>query len=150
MSVNEQNIRDIFHRCGLRCTRQRELVYGALAATKLHPTAEELYRTVQLSDPGVSLATVYNTLDALLDCGLARRIPGGEGPARFDAHTHAHVHLVLPGGRVTDVPDDLSDRLLAGLCPQAMAELESRLGIRVDQLSLQLVAHGSPVAVNPA
>src|SRR5262245_34815495 len=132
--------REIFERRGLRCTRQREAVYAALATTKSHPTAEELFHVVQASEPGMSLATIYNTLEALMAAGLARRLPCPGGACRFDADVRDHVHLSLPDGRVVDLPDDLSVRMLDGVPGGAIADLERRLGIRVAGVSIQVIA----------
>ncbi|TVQ61167.1 MAG: transcriptional repressor [Phycisphaerales bacterium] len=133
--------RDIFTRHGLRCTRQRETLYAALKVTKSHPTAEELHDRVRDQDAGLSLATVYNTLDAFTAAGLIRRLPStlGSGPCRYDADTHEHVHLTTPDGRIMDVPDDLSERFLDQLSDELVAELERRTGMRIGRVSVQLV-----------
>ena len=137
-----QTVRELFARHGLRCTKQREQVYEALAATKLHPTAEELFHAVRALEPGLSLATVYNCLEAFLQCGLARRLacPSGSGPCRYDADISDHVHLATADGGLVDVPPDLSERLLSYLSPEAVAELEHRMGVRVSGVSIQVVA----------
>lgn len=133
--------RALFERCGLRVTRQREVLYEALAAAKSHPTADELFNTVRAVEPGMSLATVYNTLEAFSVVGLIRRIPCpvGSGACRFDADISDHVHLATPDGRVVDVPDDVSRQLLAGIPRQAIAELERRLGVTVSGLAVQVL-----------
>lgn len=138
--------RELFARHGLRCTPQRETIYAALVATKAHPTAEELFQQVRTRLPGVSLATVYNTLEALTRRGLARRFNNPhepEGPARFDADTSPHVHVISDDGRIRDVPEDLGDRLMSSLPPALLDELEARLGVRVDRVNIEL--HGAPV-----
>lgn len=134
--------RDVLRSSNLRCTRQRELVYEALASTKSHPTAEELFDLVRQQEPGLSLATVYNTLEAFVRTGLAHRIPCPSGGTRFDADMHDHVHLALEDGRVMDVPDDLGSRLVEALGPELRAEMESRLGVSMARVSLNLVVHG--------
>ena len=133
--------RDLFARHALRCTRQRETLYAALKATKTHPTAEELFERVRTADQSLSLATVYNTLEAFTNAGLIRRLPSAvhAGPARYDADTHEHVHLTTPDGRVFDVPDDLSERFLDQLSEDLVAELERRTGMRIGRVSVQLV-----------
>ncbi|MHB9026372.1 MAG: Fur family transcriptional regulator [Armatimonadota bacterium] len=106
-----RELQERLHGVGQRTTRQREAVYTALCGTKLHPTAEELFLQVRGGVPGISLATVYNTLEALVACGLALKL-AGEGPARYDAdcslHGHAHCRRC---GRVSD----LSGESLAGM-----------------------------------
>jgi Fe2+ or Zn2+ uptake regulation protein len=145
-----EQVRDLFRQCDLRCTRQRELVYAALAASKAHPTAEELYHTIQNCDPGLSLATVYNTLEAFIQTGITRRLPGMEGgPCRYDADTTQHVHAVTRDGAVRDVPADLSDRLLAGLSPEVLREIEARMGMSVARLNVQIEVAPGPQADQP-
>lgn len=132
-------IRDLFRERALRHTRQREVVYAALATTKAHPTADELYTSVQASDADLSLATVYNTLDALVEAGLARRVPSGAGPCRFDADISEHAHLITHDGAVRDLPDDLSKRLIGALPADALREIAERLGVTIDRVNVQVV-----------
>ena len=139
MRTDPEHIRDLFRMHDLRCTHQREIVYAGLSAANLHPTAEELYQNLHAQDPNISLATVYNTLDLLQDVGLVRRIPS-TGACRFDAITVPHVHVSMPDGSVVDAPDDLSERLLAALSPDVLREIESRMGIKVSGLSVQVAA----------
>lgn len=136
--LSQEEIRSLFQQNGLRCTRQRELVYGALASTHAHPTAEELFQGIRAADDGLSLATVYNALDAFVEAGLARQVPT-HGPARYDADTSPHAHLSTPEGHVVDVPADISERLLAAIPPETVRELESRLGVKVSRVLLQVV-----------
>ncbi|MEZ6243757.1 MAG: transcriptional repressor [Phycisphaerales bacterium] len=132
--------RDLFHANGLRCTRQRELIYRALLSTKAHPTAEELLGMVRADEPGLSLATVYNTLEAFTARGLARRLPShsGNGPCRYDADVSQHMHITLDDGRVLDVPPDLAERLGGRLSQELAGELERRTGVRVTGVHLEL------------
>lgn len=134
------DVRNAFRERGLRLTRQREVIYSALAATKLHPTAEELFSSVRGFEPGLSLATVYNTLEALTRCGLARRIPSelANGPCRFDADTSPHVHATTADGRVVDLPAQMGAALLSGVPADDLRRLERELGVRVSRLSIEL------------
>lgn len=91
------------------------------------------------SEP-LSLATVYNTLDALVAAGLARRIVCSCGPARFDADMREHAHLSTVDGRIMDLPDDLSAHLLGHVPGPVLKEIERRLGVRVQGVSIQVIA----------
>ncbi|MEM1186391.1 MAG: Fur family transcriptional regulator [Planctomycetota bacterium] len=144
LEAGEAGLRDFFRAAGLRCTRQRELVYQALAATKSHPTADELYLAVRVDEPGLSLATVYNTLEAFTAAGLCRRLPSpsGTGPARYDADTSQHAHVALPDGRVVDVPAALGSELLSNLPADLMARVEAELGVAISDVSVTL--HAEP------
>lgn len=133
-----ERARSVFRDHGVRCTRQRELVYAALASTDTHPTVEDLLAGVRAADPGISQATVYNTLDTLVGCGLARRLPARSagGPCRYDADVHPHVHLTLPDGRVVDAPESVSDAILGALDGAGMGHLgvssERITGVHID------------------
>jgi len=134
-------VRARLHGAGLRVTRQREVVYSALIASHLHPTAEELLRLVREQDGEVSLATIYNTLEALSAAGLTRRIPdsSGSGPCRYDADLSPHAHVTTPDGQTIDLPPDLSKRVLAHLPRELVAEVEARTGRVVDRVQVQFV-----------
>ena len=66
---------------GLRATPQRELVYQLLLAERNHPTAEEVFQRIKASSPHISLATIYNCLEALVGCGLVK-------PVHFESATY--------------------------------------------------------------
>jgi Fur family transcriptional regulator, peroxide stress response regulator len=56
----------------------------------------------EISD--ISLATVYKALETLVGCGLAIKLPFGDGSARYDARTDDHFHArCLVCGTVRDV-----------------------------------------------
>jgi len=133
----ERHIRSLFAEKRLRCTSQRVSVYAALKSTKSHPTAEQLHQLVQSQSPGTSLATIYNTLDALCDSGLARRIPTSGGVARYDADLSGHLHAVTAEGQVVDLPADLVSEVL-GCLPQGLRQrVEAAIGSPVRHLSVQ-------------
>lgn len=139
MNDMRDDVRTLFSKTGLRCTRQRVAIYEALAATQAHPTAEQLFENVRASCDGLSLATVYNTLEAFCRAGLCRRLPVTHGSVRYDADLHPHIHFVDESGRFMDVPDDLGERLLSHLPPELINEIADRMNIRVDRISLQLI-----------
>lgn len=125
---------------GLRPTRQRVAVLATLRAVTNHPTAEELHRTIVGTDGDLSLATVYNTLQALSDVGLCRRMATSGYAHRYCAGTHEHVHLRDGAtGRIVDVPTELSDRLLASVPRELLDEIARRVGGEIDGVSIQLV-----------
>ena len=130
-----------FRRFGVRLTKPRAAVYLALASTKSHPTAEELYDAARASHPGLSLATVYNSLELFCRRGLARKITSlhaGGSVARYDADLSRHAHFISAEGLVRDVPGDLSTALLDSLPPEVIDAVERRLGVRVDRVSIEL------------
>src|SRR2546430_17168938 len=59
---------------GLRLTPQREHVYTVLMGERDHPTAEQVFMRAKKGMPDISMATVYNCLDALVKCRLVREV----------------------------------------------------------------------------
>lgn len=116
-----------------RPTQQRRVVYAALALRTDHPTAEAIHHETRRRVPGMSLATVYSTLDLLLDAGLARRVPGSDGRARYDARTDAHDHRRCLGcGRIDDLERPAS--------PLRLEDYEHR-GFRVLDYRVEIVGY---------
>lgn len=115
-------------------------LYDALRQCTCHPTAEELYRMVQPHTDGLSRATVYNTLEALCKAGLARQLPTTNGCCRYDADTSEHLHLRFrENAEIRDVPVDLGARLMQNLPKAVIKQIEQRMGVRIDGVSIQLV-----------
>ena len=84
---------------GLRATPQRELVYSSLLKVRDHPTAEEIFARVKAEMPTISLATVYNCLETLVQCRLIRQVNRERSSTRFcpNLHPHAHFHDEITG-----------------------------------------------------
>lgn len=78
---------------GLRMTRQRREVYRVLMRDRDHPTANEVFRRVQEVMPSISLATVYNCLEALVAHGLVNQVNFDREPSRFCSNLKKHVHF---------------------------------------------------------
>lgn len=93
----------------------------------------------------MSRATVYNTLDALCEAGLARKIPGTSGPGgngstRFDATTDEHMHVRCgKTGSLHDVPDDLGNKVMKSIPKKTLQQIESHLGFRINQVQIELI-----------
>jgi Fe2+ or Zn2+ uptake regulation protein len=88
---------------GQRVTSQRLVIHRLLRELDRHVTAEEVLRRAGERLPGMSLPTVYATLDLLADLGLARRVSVG-GPVLYDPRTEDHAHArCRVCGRVDDL-----------------------------------------------
>ena len=120
LRMDLSGVRDRLSRQGIRCTSQREHIFAALCATDRHPTAEELFQAVRVSSPGVSLATVYNTLEVFTSRGLCRRLatPQGVGACRYDADVSDHAHVITTNSR-------LRKPVPAGLASSPRLEIDS-------------------------
>ncbi len=105
---------------GHRFTDQRAAVFRLVARSRVHPTAEDVFLGVRTEVPGISLATVYKSLETLVSCGLAKKLNPADGSARFCGRTEPHHHArCLACGGVSDVAGELGDSEIAALRSQA-------------------------------
>ncbi len=104
-AARNNNLRERLTTGGFRATPQRERVYSVLLEKRDHPTAEEVFIRVKRGLPGISMATVYNCLDALVQCGLVRQVTVERGAARFCPNMQEHYHFYCDGcDSVFDIP----------------------------------------------
>ncbi|HEX5617270.1 MAG TPA: Fur family transcriptional regulator [Solirubrobacteraceae bacterium] len=89
---------------GQRVTPQRLMVARVLSDLDRHVTAEVVFDEVSRRMPGVSLPTVYATLELLEGIGLVHRVASERGAVIYDPRTDAHHHLVCRRcGAIVDV-----------------------------------------------
>lgn len=93
---------------GFKVTPQRLAVYSVLAESKEHPSAEMIYNKLSPLYPTMSLATVYKTLEILVDANIIQEINVGENSFRYDARTNPHPHVTcISCNRVDDIEEGL-------------------------------------------
>ncbi len=92
---------------GFRFTPQRRQVYSILMQKRDHPTANEVFLRAKQSLPEISMATVYNCLDALVQCGLVRQVNLDRCATRYcpNMAEHSHFYCDFCGG-IYDVDYD--------------------------------------------
>ena len=100
---------------GLRMTRQRQEIYRILIEQRDHPTANEVFMRAKDHLPNISLATVYNCLEALVAHGIIRQVNFERESSRYcpNLTEHGHFHDAAtgiihdidfkPGANLTDV-----------------------------------------------
>jgi Fe2+ or Zn2+ uptake regulation protein len=117
-------------------TRQRKVVLEVVQSGEHHPTAAEVFDAARQAMPGISFATVYNSLRYLKERGLVREIAFGKGASRYDRETERHDHAIcsacgklvdfdLPGtvglvraaARASHFQPESVQLTLVGLCP---------------------------------
>ncbi len=99
----------LFHAHGLRVTPQRQRIFRILAESSTHPTAEAVFAEVRQDMPTISLKTVYDVLNDLVELGEIQQLDFGEGARRFDPTTAEHHHLICDRcGKVRDIFADFS------------------------------------------
>ncbi|MEX0939016.1 MAG: Fur family transcriptional regulator [Pirellulales bacterium] len=132
-------LRASLEEAGCRYTQQRAAVYLLLEQSDAHPTAADVYQEVRSFLPTISLATVYNALEALAAAGLVTKLASEDGSARFDARREAHYHFRdAETGQIEDLPVQFDPELLDKLQPGLVEQLQSR-GITVTGYRLEVL-----------
>ena len=149
---------DISHQLvasGIRLTKQREEVFGILLQKRDHPTATEVFLRAKKHMPSISLATIYNCLEALVDCGLVKEVNLDRAPTRFCANLQEHSHFYCERcGSISDVNLALNntwdlpsgfvvvqaDVSLRGICPKCSGEGSS--GVAAGKSETRVVENG--------
>jgi Fe2+ or Zn2+ uptake regulation protein len=89
---------------GRKLTPQRQLIFQLMHCNDKHPTAEALFAEASAQMPGISLRTVYQTLNELAEMGELQFIDIGGGATRFDPNLDDHHHVVcVDCGQIRDV-----------------------------------------------
>jgi Fur family peroxide stress response transcriptional regulator len=122
---------------GLRLTPQR-LAIAREVLLQDHPTAAEVYDAVRDRFPTMGLATVYATLNVMVERGLLRPL-AFENAVRFDANVTPHANLICTScGRITDY--DGCDDVLLTLRDRAATDA----GFALEQHRLDLYGRCGP------
>ncbi len=101
-----------FRAQGLKVTPQRQLLFKLMHDNASHPTADALFATASKLMPGISLRTVYQTLNDLAAMGELQVLQSGSGASRFDPNLSEHHHaLCARCGELRDVYVDDVDQL---------------------------------------
>jgi Fur family ferric uptake transcriptional regulator len=81
---------------GGRRSTKRDVIVSVLLQQDGHISAEQLADAVRRRDARISRATIYRTLQWMVDAGIARRVDFGGGDFRFEhAYRHPrHFHLI--------------------------------------------------------
>lgn len=78
---------------GLRMTRQRQEIYRILHEQRDHPSATEVFIRAKETLPNISLATVYNCLEAMVSHGLVRQVNFDRESSRYCPNLCEHGHF---------------------------------------------------------
>lgn len=84
---------------GLKLTAERQAILQEFYRIHEHIDADELLFSLRRNGVGVSRATIYRTLDLMVQAGLARRITFGKDHAYYEhiLGREAHEHMVCLG-----------------------------------------------------
>lgn len=98
----------------LGLTRQREVVLRVIREEQEHLTANEIFDKAKQLLPGISFATVYNSLRYLKDAGHIAEISFGSGASRFDSKLTRHDHAICTKcGKLVDMEIELPAEVIS-------------------------------------
>ncbi len=99
----------------LPATRQRDVVASIVLTSREHLSVDGIQRRLREEGASIGIATIYRSLDTLVESGLVRAHDFGEGFRRFEPmHSSSqHGHLVCSRcGDVTEFSTERFERLL--------------------------------------
>ncbi len=104
-----------FRGCGYKITIPRQAVLDVLTKTEEHLSAEEIYQNLHKVYPAVGLASVYRTLELLVQMGIVAKFDFGDGKSRHElaegpkGARHHHHLICTMCSRVVDYTDFIDE-----------------------------------------
>ncbi len=117
--MEKEHFKQMLRATGLKVTNQRLLVLETIASHPgEHLTTEEIYDLAKEKYPEIGLATIYRTVQVLVDLHVIDKISFDDGFIRYELGTegagqrHHHHHAICQScGEVLSFEDDLLDNL---------------------------------------
>ena len=118
---------------GFGLTKQRHAVFQVIRESEEHLTANEVFENARRLLPGISFATVYNSLRYLKNEGLIGDIRFGTDATRYDRTLTRHDHAICTScAKLVDFELPIPDALLEEAARSSKFEPES----------IELILHG--------
>jgi Fur family transcriptional regulator, peroxide stress response regulator len=104
MNIKIQSPRDALVSKGLNASHQRVRILGHLMERRDHPTVGMVYDALSGEMPSLARATVYNTLNALVEKGLVTALTITPEETRYDFKRESHHHFLCKRcGSILDI-----------------------------------------------
>lgn len=106
MKLAVKTIIDRFRASGRKVTPQRVAVFEVLCERGGHPTVDQIYREVRKRFPMISLNTVYQIMEALVQMKIVSPLVHGLEAARYETDPSPHHHAICVAcKRIMDIFD---------------------------------------------
>jgi len=93
MDMNDQEIKIILQKKGVKPSLHRIKILEYLYVKKNHPTVDIIYRDISGDIPTLSKTTIYNTLKLLYEKNIIRMLTIEENEVKYDATMTNHAHF---------------------------------------------------------
>ncbi len=123
MNQIEQALKDIE---SLGLTKQRRAVLRVIRESDKHLTANEVFDDARRLSPGISFATVYNSLNYLKKEGLVGELRFGNDASLYDRNLTQHDHAICNNcEKLVDLELSLPETLLEDATIRSQFHVES-------------------------
>lgn len=107
-------------------TKQRRAILRVIRESESHLTANEVFEQARRLLPGISFATVYNSLRYLKNEGLIGEVRFGADCTRYDRNLVRHDHAFCNNcGKLVDLELSIPDGLLKEAAKRSKFEATS-------------------------
>lgn len=140
--------KELLHEHNLKATKPRLMILDYLMKHHNHPTVDIIANELTNSDH-LNKATIYNTLNSLINVGIVIEIKNGDHSSHYDYFIKPHFHIICKNcGKISDVfyPnfDQIENQMrleaekqtafitssshleIYGLCPECQKELKKK------------------------
>lgn len=113
-----KNVSEKLKKKGYKFTPQRKAILNVVSENVgQHLSSEEIYDLVKVKSPEIGLATVYRTVQLLVELEVLSKLNLDDGFVRYelydhDEDQHHHHHLICSEcGKIIEVKEDLLDSI---------------------------------------
>ena len=100
---NLATAKELLHMSHLKATKPRIKILEYLMAHHNHPTVDTIF-TELAQDEQLNKATIYNTLNTLINVGIVIEIKNGDNSSHYDYFIKPHFHIICKNcGKISDV-----------------------------------------------